>query len=59
MLLAEGIGRLEPLAAVCQQVDVAALRTEASAARERLLALGPTRMSEFDLAVAPQIRLTN
>jgi len=35
---------------------VAALIADATAARERLLAIGPDRMSEFDPASAPQVR---
>ncbi len=56
VLLEEGIERLRPFAPTCQTVDVAALLDEATAARERLLALGPERMSEFDLARAPRVR---
>ena len=56
VLLEEGIERLRPFAPRCQGVDVAALITDATAARERLLALGPERMSEFDLREAPRVR---
>ena len=48
--------RLRPFAPRCQTVDVAALLADATAARARLLALGPERMSEFDLANAARVR---
>jgi hypothetical protein len=56
VLLEEGIERLRPFVPACQTVDVAALIAESTAARRRLLALGPERMSEFDLASAPRVR---
>ena len=56
VLLEEGIDRLQPFAPTCQTIDVAAFVADAAAARERLLALGPERMSEFDLANAPRVR---
>jgi predicted metal-dependent hydrolase len=56
VLLEEGIERLRPFAPTCQTVDVAALITDATGARQQLLALGPERMSEFDLAKAPRVR---
>ncbi|HEY7623545.1 MAG TPA: DUF309 domain-containing protein [Candidatus Limnocylindria bacterium] len=56
VLLEEGIDRLRPFAPRCQTVDVAALIADATAARERLLALGPDRMSAYDFAQAPRIR---
>jgi uncharacterized protein len=56
VLLEEGVVRLRPFAPTCQTVDVAALIADATNARERLLALGPERMSEFDLANAPRVR---
>jgi predicted metal-dependent hydrolase len=56
VLLEEGIERLRPFVPRCQTVDVAALITDASAARERLLALGPAGMSDFDLTDAPRVR---
>lgn len=55
VLLEEGIERLRPFAPACQTIDVSALIADASAARERLLALGPERMGEYDLATAPRI----
>lgn len=55
-LLGEGIDRLRPFAPACQTIDVAALIADAGAARDLLLRLGPGRMSEYDLADAPQVR---
>jgi hypothetical protein len=56
VLLEEGIDRLRPFAPTCQGVDVTRLIAEATAARERLIALGPDRMHEFDLHQAPRVR---
>jgi hypothetical protein len=56
VLLEEGIERLRPFTPACQTIDVAALIADAAASRERLLTLGPDRMSEFDLANAPRVR---
>jgi hypothetical protein len=56
VLLEEGIERLRPFAPTCQTIDVATLIADATAARERLIALGPKRMSEFDPASAPRVR---
>ena len=56
VLLEEGIERLRPFTPTCQSVDVAMLTADATAMRERLLALGPERMNEFDLANAPRVR---
>jgi predicted metal-dependent hydrolase len=56
VLLEEGVERLRPFAPICQTVDVAALIADATSAREKLIALGPERMSEFDLANAPRVR---
>ena len=55
VLLEEGIERLRAFAPVCHGIDVARLIDEATAARERLLALGPSRMSEYDLDNAPRV----
>ena len=58
VLLEEGIEHLRPFAPVCHGVDVGALLADATAARERLLALGPERMREVDVAaIAPRVRL--
>ncbi len=56
VLLEEGIERLRPFVPSCQTIDVTGLIADATAAREELLALGPGRMGEFDLASAPQVR---
>jgi predicted metal-dependent hydrolase len=56
VLLEEGIERLRAFAPTCQTIDVAALIADATAARERLLALGSERMSDVDLANAPRVR---
>jgi predicted metal-dependent hydrolase len=57
VLLEEGIERLRPFTPACQRVDVDALIREATRARERLIALGPDRIGEFDWSVAPRVRL--
>ena len=58
-LLEEGIERLRPFAPRCQGVDVAALIADATAARERLLALGENGMRSVDVTqTAPRIRFT-
>ena len=55
VLLEEGIERLRPFAPTCHGVDVAHLIADATAARERLLVLGPNRMNEYDVADAPRV----
>jgi len=56
-LLEEGIERLRPFAPRCHGVDVESLIANATAARERLIALGADGMRGVDItAVAPQIR---
>ena len=57
VLLDEGILRLRPFAPHCQSVDVAALIHDATVARDQLVALGPERMSDYDFARAPKVRL--
>jgi uncharacterized protein len=58
-LLEEGIERLRGFAPACQGVDVAALIASATAARERLIALGAEGMGTADVdSVAPRIRFT-
>jgi hypothetical protein len=57
VLLEEGITRLRPFAPSCQGVDVASLITDATAARDELLRLGPEGMSGYDLTRAPKVRL--
>jgi predicted metal-dependent hydrolase len=41
----------------CQGVDVARLIADATRAHESLLALGPTRLADFDWSTAPQVQL--
>ena len=55
VLLEEGLTRLGPFLPACQGVDVEGLVRDATAARARLLKLGPDRMGEEDLAGAPRI----
>ncbi len=57
VLLEEGIERLRPFAPSCQSVDVARLIADATRARERVLALGPDRLADFDWSLAPTVRL--
>jgi uncharacterized protein len=58
-LLDEGIERLRPFAPRCQGVEVSTLIKDATAARERLIALGVEGMRGIDVAaVAPRIRFT-
>jgi predicted metal-dependent hydrolase len=58
-LLEEGIERLRPFAPRCHGVEVDTLIADATAARERLIALGAEGMRRVDIAwVAPQIRFT-
>ena len=58
VLLEEGIARLGSFAPACQGVDVAALIRDASAARDELMRLGPDGMRGYDLARAPEVRLS-
>jgi predicted metal-dependent hydrolase len=59
VLLDEGIERLRAFAPSCQTVDVAALISDATAARARLAELGDAAMRTVDVgALAPRIRLT-
>ncbi|MGH2490673.1 MAG: DUF309 domain-containing protein [Candidatus Limnocylindria bacterium] len=58
-LLEEGIERLRLFAPQCQGVDVEQLIADATAARERLIALGSEGMSRIDMtSAAPRIRFT-
>lgn len=58
-LLEEGIERLRPFAPRCQSIDVGTLIADATAARERLIALGPDGMRKVEVAaIAPQIGFT-
>jgi predicted metal-dependent hydrolase len=58
-LLEEGVERLGAFAPRCQGVDVNALIADATAARERLIALGAEGMRSVDvMLIAPRIRFT-
>src|SRR5437867_9271432 len=58
-LLEEGIDRLRPFAPRCHGVEVDELIADATAARERLIALGAEGMRRVDIAwMAPRIRFT-
>jgi predicted metal-dependent hydrolase len=50
-----GIAYLQRFSDTCLGVDVARLIREAAAVRERVVALGPERLSEFDLATLPRV----
>jgi hypothetical protein len=50
---------LEAFPATCHGVDVARLRTEARAAREHLIALGPQRLDEFDRRRVPRVHFVH
>jgi len=54
-MIARGLGRVRPLAPVCQQVDVARLIADAERALAALEALGTARLGEFDWALAPRV----
>ena len=55
--LDHGIQLLGAFPPVCHGVDVARLRREATLARERLLALGPSRLEEFPNELTPRVHL--
>jgi predicted metal-dependent hydrolase len=58
-LLEEGTLRLRPFAPRCHGVEVNTLIADATAARERLIALGAEGMRRVDItSVAPRIRFT-
>lgn len=58
-LLEEGIERLRSFAPRCQGVEVDTLIADATAARERLIALGANGMRGVEVAaIAPRIRFT-
>jgi predicted metal-dependent hydrolase len=50
-----GIAYLQRFSDTCLGVDVARLIREAEAVHERVVALGPQRISEFDLATLPRV----
>jgi predicted metal-dependent hydrolase len=55
--LQSGADYLEPFAPVCQGVDVARLIADARRLRAELVALGPDRFREVNLAQLPIVRL--
>jgi predicted metal-dependent hydrolase len=55
--LDHGIRLLEAFPAVCQGVDVARLRDEATAARTTLLALGAKRLEDFPRELTPRVHV--
>lgn len=56
-MLRRGLPRLRSLPPVCQTLDVAALRRQARAVHDELVALGPERLAEFDLAKLRAVKL--
>ena len=54
-LLASGVAYLQPFAPTCMGVELTPLLAAATAVRAQVLALGPTRLREFDPATLPQI----
>jgi len=57
--LDHGIRLLEAFPPVCHGVDIARLRNDAAAARERLLELGPNDLSRFERKLVPRVHLVN
>lgn len=56
-MLRRGLPRLRSLPPVCQTLDVAALRRQARAIHDELVALGPERLDELDLAQLRTVKL--
>lgn len=50
-----GLPRLRTLPAICQGVNIGALRTAAEAIHQEVTALGPARLAEFDQTRFPKI----
>jgi uncharacterized protein len=57
-LLGHGIAKLESYPDVFKDVELAALLSGARSAQERIAALGPDRITDFDRALIPPIRTT-
>jgi predicted metal-dependent hydrolase len=57
--LDHGIRLLEAFPPVCQGVDIVRLRTDAAAARKRLLELGPRDLSRFERELIPKVHLVH
>jgi predicted metal-dependent hydrolase len=56
-MLTRGARYLAPFAPACQRVDVAALLRDAAAALREVDRLGPSRLAEFDWALAVNVKL--
>lgn len=56
-MLRRGSMYLREFPHICQGVDVAALLADAARALDEVQRLGAARLSEFDWALAPQVRL--
>lgn len=57
LLLENGIAKLERFQPACMTVDTRRLRDESQACLDHLIALGPDRITDFDWALVPRIRL--
>jgi predicted metal-dependent hydrolase len=57
--LDHGIRLLGPFPAVCHGVDIARLRSDAAAARKRLLELGPRDLARFERDRVPKVHLVD
>ncbi len=57
-MLRRGLPRLRDLPPICQGVHVAELAGAARAVHDAVVALGPDRIGELDLAILPRVRLT-
>jgi sugar phosphate isomerase/epimerase/predicted metal-dependent hydrolase len=55
LLLADGIEKTAEFAPTCLGIETGRLAAESQAALERLRALGPERLSEFDFSTVPRI----
>jgi uncharacterized protein len=56
-MLRRGLPRLRSLPPICQTLNVALLRRQARAIHDQLIALGPERLDEFDLAGLRAVKL--
>jgi predicted metal-dependent hydrolase len=56
-MLTRGARYLAPFAPACQRVDVAALLRDAAVALREIDRLGPSRLAEFDWALAVNVKL--
>jgi uncharacterized protein len=53
-----GIAYLQPFGDECLGVDLARLIREAAHVRDRVIELGPNRLSQFDLSTLPRVHYT-